>query len=250
MTKNPNQRIEDSLNEVAASYHLGAHDDMFIEEECQRYEVDWIASFVTRSTEVLDLGYGDGINFRELCGRTNLTLIEGASALVSQAHMQLQRLGCTARLVHSLFEEFESSEKFDVVNMSHILEHVENPVDILRRYKSFIKPGGVLIGIVPNANSFHRRLGHLLGLQERRDSLSARDLIVGHRRVYDLTSLGQDLNVAGFELSQHRGFFIKTFANSQMLWTTRDQILGLLKLSDEVPTDFCANIGFVARPLW
>jgi 2-polyprenyl-3-methyl-5-hydroxy-6-metoxy-1,4-benzoquinol methylase len=41
-------------------------------------------------------------------------------------------------------------EEFDVVFMSHILEHVENPINLLRFCNKSLRPGGVLILSLPN----------------------------------------------------------------------------------------------------
>jgi SAM-dependent methyltransferase len=45
---------------------------------------------------------------------------------------------------------------FDVVTMSHVIEHVPDPLALLRECHRLLKPGGRLIAVTPNANS----LGH------------------------------------------------------------------------------------------
>ncbi|MEI8011638.1 MAG: class I SAM-dependent methyltransferase [Candidatus Omnitrophota bacterium] len=53
-------------------------------------------------------------------------------------------------------EEFNSDEKFDVITMRHILEHIENPIAVLEKVKSLLKDDGVLSITVPNINSIGR----------------------------------------------------------------------------------------------
>jgi 2-polyprenyl-3-methyl-5-hydroxy-6-metoxy-1,4-benzoquinol methylase len=49
---------------------------------------------------------------------------------------------------------------FDVVTMSHVIEHVPDPSALLRECCRLLKPGGRLIAVTPNANSFgHHRFG-------------------------------------------------------------------------------------------
>lgn len=49
---------------------------------------------------------------------------------------------------------------FDAVILSHVIEHVHDPIGLLRACRSFLKPGGVLIAITPNtASPTHRRFG-------------------------------------------------------------------------------------------
>jgi 2-polyprenyl-3-methyl-5-hydroxy-6-metoxy-1,4-benzoquinol methylase len=42
--------------------------------------------------------------------------------------------------------------------LTHILEHVDDPVQVLKIAKKFLKEDGVLIADVPNAHSLHREL--------------------------------------------------------------------------------------------
>lgn len=64
------------------------------------------------------------------------------------------------------FEEYSPDEKFDVIIMGFVLEHVDNPDLILERYRHFLKPGGRLYIAVPNAKSLNRRLDLSLALSK------------------------------------------------------------------------------------
>ena len=46
---------------------------------------------------------------------------------------------------------------FDYVHMSHIIEHVPNPIQTMRIVKNLLKPGGQLYIETPNVDSFNRR---------------------------------------------------------------------------------------------
>src|SRR6266581_1200575 len=48
----------------------------------------------------------------------------------------------------------------------------------VRRAKSWLKPGGVVIAATPNSRSFHRRLGTYMGLELRPDAANSRDVEV------------------------------------------------------------------------
>ena len=49
-------------------------------------------------------------------------------------------------------------QSFDLVRMSHVLEHLYDPLDILRRLASKMKPGGVIHIALPNPQSLSARL--------------------------------------------------------------------------------------------
>lgn len=61
-------------------------------------------------------------------------------------------------------------ESFDVVFSSHVLEHVPNPLTVLRQQMDLVRPGGFVVGLTPNGSgermaydpqSFHRHWGRV-----------------------------------------------------------------------------------------
>lgn len=55
-------------------------------------------------------------------------------------------------------EEFETDERFDLVFMSHVIEHVLDPVATVRRIAELLAPGGVLYLETPNIGSLDARV--------------------------------------------------------------------------------------------
>lgn len=238
---------EDLLNQIASDYHLNAAaPDMFIENTCQRYELEWVLKEIPSGSRILDLGYGDGLFLEKMATGNDLTLIEGSSALAAAAKMRAQDLSLNVKVINSLFEDFNSEDRFDVVLASHVLEHVDNPAIVLSKIKTWLAPEGKLICIVPNRESLHRRLGLKMGLIQNLDDLSARDKVVGHQRVYSFNDLETELSQEGFKVIDRRGFFTKTLANSQMLELTEEVVWGLCQLSEDLPHSMGANLGVIA----
>jgi 2-polyprenyl-3-methyl-5-hydroxy-6-metoxy-1,4-benzoquinol methylase len=58
----------------------------------------------------------------------------------------------------SLEEQGYSDEFFDAITMSHLIEHVHEPSEILKECFRILKPGGMLVAITPNVSS----LGHTI----------------------------------------------------------------------------------------
>lgn len=58
----------------------------------------------------------------------------------------------------SRFEEFTTSERYDVVLMLNVLEHVANPLEMLEKARDLLAPGGVLWLQTPNWRSLDARI--------------------------------------------------------------------------------------------
>lgn len=237
----------DDLDRYASTYYLNAEvDDVDIEELAQRHSVPALLRALDGCGRVLEMGYGTGLITGELLDAgVPLEVLEGSAVL--REHALATHPGLTVHL--AMFEDFQPSEPFDAVLALHVLEHVDRPADLLRHVMGWVRPGGVLVAVTPNARSIHRLLGVQMGLQERLDDLSARDHLVGHQRVYDLDGLRGELAGAGLQVTGDFGYFVKPLANSQMVGWPGEVLDGLNAISTQVPTDLLANIGVVAvRP--
>jgi SAM-dependent methyltransferase len=233
------------LERIAARYHLNDEvPDKFIEDLCQHHCCDWLATLVDPAEHVIELGYGEGVTVSRLAplaGR--YTVVEGAHSLVDvmrTTHPEVE-------VVHALFEDYVPESPCDRLFALHVLEHVDDPVALARHLRGWLKPGGELVVVVPNRDSLHRQLAVLMGLQPALDTLSPRDHLVGHQRVYDLPGLLDDLQAAGFDPVESRGLFLKTLPNSMMLDHPHALIRALNVLGDRLPAHMGDNLAVRAR---
>ncbi|QXC61703.1 class I SAM-dependent methyltransferase [Aquihabitans sp. G128] len=233
------------LDRFASTYYLNAEiDDVDIEELAQQHSIPMIVDALGSVERVLEMGYGTGLITRELLAAgVPVEVVEGSPAL--RDHAVAQHPGLAVHL--GMFESYVPEQPYDAVLALHVLEHVDRPGHLLDHLATWLRPGGLLVAVTPNARSIHRQLGVAMGLQERLDDLSERDHLVGHQRVYDLAELRDELSGAGFEVVSDFGYFVKPLANSQMLAWPRSVLDGLNAISSQVPSDLCANIGVVAR---
>jgi SAM-dependent methyltransferase len=165
---------------------------------------------------VLELGLGHGyasVSFSRYFARQ--IVLEGSSAVI--ANFRGRFPDCQADIREILFEEFDTNERFDVIVMGFILEHVDDPQAIIARYRRFLAPGGRMFVTVPNAETLNRRVGHLAGMLDDLETLSDNDLLLGHKRYYTVDTLRAEMEHGGLRIEGLEGIFLKPITTGQML---------------------------------
>jgi len=193
---------------------------------------------------ILEMGPAEGV-MTELLVATGkkLTLVEGSALFCDSLHRRFPQ----AQTIHSLFEEFQPNELFDNIILGHVLEHVEDPVDILSRAKRWLKPGiGRLFGAVPNARSLHRQAAVIMGILRQEDALNEMDVHHGHRRVFNPESFRNAFFQAGLKIEVFGGYWMKPVSNTQIeaSWS-HEMIEAFMALGERYP-DIAGEIYVVA----
>jgi SAM-dependent methyltransferase len=202
------------------------------------------SSLLDPSDRVIELGVGEGITLAHLAPRVrHYTVVEGAPSLAARARADHPAI----EVVEALFEDHLPAVRCDKLLALHVFEHVDHPVELARHLGRWLEPDGEIVVVVPNRASLHRRLAVLMGLQPSLDTLSPRDHLVGHQRVYDIEGLHRDLSSAGFDPFETRGFFLKTLPNGMMLDHSPALIQALNELGDTLPAEYQANLAVRAR---
>jgi SAM-dependent methyltransferase len=173
-----------------------------------------------RAESLVSLGIGHSVVTRRVLaalGRTlkRYTIVEGSPARIRALRAQ-GPLPDGVTLENAFFEDFAPSGPLDAVEMGFVLEHVEDPALVLRRFAGFLRPNGTLIAVVPNARSLHRVVGHRAGLLDDPFRLSEHDRALGHRRYFDLESIKALIAGAGLQIRSVEGIFLKCLTTSQL----------------------------------
>jgi 2-polyprenyl-3-methyl-5-hydroxy-6-metoxy-1,4-benzoquinol methylase len=193
---------------------------------------------------ILELGPAEGVMTELLAGTgKKLTLVEGSSLFCDD----LRRRFPHATTVNALFEEFRSDEQFDNIILGHVLEHVEDAVDILSRAKQWLKPAtGRLFAAVPNARSLHRQAAVIMGILPEEGTLNEMDYHHGHRRVFNPESFRNTFRRAGLRIEIFGGYWMKPVSNAQIeaSWTP-EMVEGFMVLGERYP-DIAGEIYVVA----
>ncbi len=178
----------------------------------------------------LELGPATGYMTKHLVNCfEHLTIVEGSKALIDQIpdYPNVEKVNC-------LFEVFNPSCDYDTIILNHVLEHIEEPVALLKQLYQWLASDGTCIIGVPNAKSFHRLAAVKMGLLKSEYELNARDLELGHYRVYDLELLRNHVHEAKFVIRNEGGIFLKFLSNSQIeQFMTRDMLKAYFDLAED-----------------
>ena len=186
----------------------------------------------------LELGSADGQMTKFLIGCFNkLTVVEGSLNLLNKIPPSKSLIK-----IHSLFEDYQPQETFDSIIIEHVLEHVDNPIELLALAKKWLAPSGRIFIGVPNGKSIHRLVAVKMGLLGDCCELNSRDLAVGHRRVYTQQTLSDSIEKSGLKLIHMGGVFFKPLSNLQIeLNWSEEMIQGFYELGKDFP-EFAAEI--------
>lgn len=194
---------------------------------------------------LLEMGPAEGV-MTELLATTGkqMTLVEGSGLFCDDLRKRFPQ----ANVVHALFEEYHPAELFDNIILGHVLEHVQDPVDILSRTKQWLKPGtGRLFAAVPNARSLHRQAAVIMGLLKQEDALNEMDIHHGHRRVFNPETYRNAFYQAGLQIEIFGGYWMKPVSNKQIEDNWTPQMLdAFMQLGERYP-DIAGEIYVVAR---
>lgn len=219
------------LNEL---YHLAMRDQMIASEG---------------GHSALEIGCGAGSWTHVLCTRyQQVDVIDGSSQLLEQ--VASENAGASAILTthHALIEEFrpDPGRAWQHIYLTFLLEHLVDPVAVLRRTGKWLMPGGMLFVAVPNADSLHRVLALRMGLIQRTDELSTNDHRVGHRRVYTRSLLRDQLQQAGYRIAKELSIGLKPLTLKQMEHLPAN-VGEALAVSGDLAPDHGAYLGVQAQ---
>lgn len=191
-----------------------------------------------RQGSMLELGSFKGDFTRRLLPHFNdITCVEASVSAVRTAR---ERLGNSAEIVTGLFEEVSLPKRYDNIVLTHVLEHLDEPAQVLGRVnKEWLSESGRLFLVCPNANAPSRQIAVKMGLISHNTAITPAEEAHGHRQTYTLDTLEREAVAAGLKVVYRSGIFFKALANFQ--W---DRLLKTDIISKEY-LDGCYSLGQV-----
>lgn len=189
-----------------------------------------------RSGKILELGSFEGrFTERLLAHFSDITCVEASDAAVNQAR---EIFGSKVQIINGLFEEVNLPTKYDHIILTHVLEHLSDPVSVLKRVNDeWLSENGRLFLVCPNANAPSRQIAVKMGLISHNTAITPGEAQHGHHITYSLDTLERDARRAGLKVVYRTGIFFKALANFQ--W---DRLLNTDIIS-QTYLDGCFELG-------
>lgn len=175
----------------------------------------------------------------------DLTCVEAAGDAMREAQ---QKLGDRASFINARFEDVTLPKRYDNIVLTHVLEHLDDPVLVLKRINDeWLADGGRFFLVCPNANAPSRQIAVKMGLITHNAAVTPAEAEHGHRCTYSLDTLERDATAAGLKVVHRSGIFFKALANFQwdrLLNTdiiSKEYLDGCYALGQQYP-DLCSSI--------
>lgn len=177
---------------------------------------------------------------------TDITCVEASDEAIEIAKSDLKNHNI--QFVNSLFETANLPKKYNNIVLTHVLEHIENPVSVLKRINDeWLDENGRFFLVCPNANAPSRQIAVKMGLISHNAAITPAEKEHGHYITYTLDTLERDAKAAGLKVVHRSGIFFKALANfqwDQLLNTdiiSKEYLEGCYQLGQQYP-DLCSSI--------
>lgn len=204
-----------------------------------------------RGDDVLELGCFMGKFTQRLQEYfSNITCIEASDEVIIEAKKILRS---DIKIINSTFEDVQLTKKYTNIIMTHVLEHIDDPIRVLKRIKNeWLSDEGKFFLVCPNANAPSRQIAVKMGLISHNAAVTPAEEKHGHKITYTFDTLEREVKSAGLNVVYRSGIFFKALANFQwdrLLNTdiiSKEYLDGCYEFGQQYP-DLCSSIYLVCQ---
>jgi len=164
-----------------------------------------------------------------------------------------QNLDNNITYFNALFEDVALPKKYDNIILTHVLEHIDDPIGLLLKINNeWLSENGKLFLVCPNANAASRQIATKMKLISHNSAITPAEEEHGHRITYSLDTLERDTVASGLNIIHRGGIFFKALANFQwdsLLNTdiiSKEYLDGCYSLGQQYP-DLCSSIMLICK---
>jgi len=156
---------------------------------------------------MLDLGCGDGIVLH--LARQDGWEVQGIELFPEQVALVRDTLGLDVQV--SDIESFRAPASWDVVLLTHVLEHLPDPVGALRKIGELLVPGGIGVLEFPNIDALDARVRRGLRRWHLHRHRYRPDYVPGHVQEFCRASFAFAAAQAGLVLQHWETYAVNAF---------------------------------------
>jgi SAM-dependent methyltransferase len=236
------------LDELATRYDASSPTSSY-DYWLKRFAADAILEY-WRGGDLLELGCATG----ELSALL-APYVAGAHVIVEGAAANVQRTRERVPSAYYVLERFErfdptltpctpapAPRQFDDIVCAGVLEHVDDPLELLERARGWLRPGGRLHVVVPNGRSLHRWVGYHLGAISSLSAIEEPDIAQGHRRHYSWGMLENELALSRWRMLHRRGLGLKSLPGPAMLDWSEELVSAHHLVGSSMLVEYCAEL--------
>lgn len=217
------------------------------------FDLDVIHPFMIKSFtpffrlgNLIELGSFKGDFTRRLLPFFNdITCVEASNEAIDIAKKEF---GEKVKFINSTFETVTLPSKYENIVLTHVLEHLDNPISVMKRINDeWLSDTGRFFLVCPNANAPSRQIAVKMGLISHNSAVTTAEAEHGHRITYTFDTLERDAKAAGLNVIHRSGIFFKALANFQWDRLLNTDIIspeyleGCYQLGQQYP-DLCSSI--------
>lgn len=204
-----------------------------------------------KGEEILEIGSYKGEFTKKLL--PHFKLIECVEPSDEAIRIAKKELSGNITFHNVQIENLKLKKKFKTIVITHVLEHIDNPVEMLNSLKKkFLSDDGRILIVCPNANAPSRQIAVKMGIIPNNSSITEGERLHGHKITYSLDTLERDAVKSGLNVTFRSGIFFKALANFQ--WDklintdiiSEEYLEGCYKLGQIYP-DLCSSIFIVCE---
>lgn len=236
MTRDYNQEIKDNDRKYAYSFDF----DVMHPYMLQSFEPFF------KEGSLLELGCFKGDFTKRFTPYFNdITCVEASDEAIEEAKTKVNE---KVVFIHSKFEDAKLPKRYDNIVLTHVLEHLDDPIKVLKRINDeWLADNGRFFLVTPNAMAPSRQIAVKMGLITHNTAVTPAEAEHGHKITYSLDTLERDAREAGLKIIHRSGIFFKALANFQwdrLLQTdiiSKEYLDGCYELGQQYP-ELCSSI--------